>query len=83
MTSCGASDTVDNIVFECGALVDARKALRNLVEAIGLPWPCGLQRLVGTLEVWKEFRSSMQETVVLRCHMVGRPKMREIRALMS
>lgn len=30
-TACGASDTVNHIIFECAALTDTRRALRNLV----------------------------------------------------
>lgn len=54
-TTGGASDTVNHIIFDCVALTDTRRALRNLVEDCGLPWPCELGRLVDTPEIWKQF----------------------------
>jgi len=71
-TSCGASDTVSHIIFDCEAMADTRRALRDLVEADGLPWPCELRRLVDTPGIWKQFRAFIHDAVVSRGKVVGR-----------
>jgi len=69
--SCGALDTAEHVVFNCEALTGARKALRDLVERIGSPWPCELRTLVSSPELWKEFRSFMHAAVASRGHVLG------------
>ncbi|KAE9521654.1 hypothetical protein AGLY_017950 [Aphis glycines] len=70
---CGCLDMAEHVVFECEALSDTRKALRYLVEVGGQPWPCQLSFLVGSPELWKEFRLFMRGTSDFRGHVVGRP----------
>lgn len=70
--SCGATDTMEHVVFDCVQLASARRALRNLIVGDGQQWPCDLRHLVCSPGIFREFRRFMREAVVLRGHVSGR-----------
>lgn len=53
---CGNLDTMEYVMFECEAVVGAKKALIYLVELRDQQWPYGFYFLVDSPELCEEFR---------------------------
>lgn len=68
---CGQTDTVEHVVFECEHLADIRKALKDLIEGDGRPWPCELRELVRGPSVYKAFENFANAAVEHRGRVTG------------